>query len=365
MIDRGHASVDGDCLRYFLIVAIFDNAIILVRHELFVFIFCLFLLELTFLGSVTIFEIFLTLLVHIFVIAVAEAIDFTVLNFILQLLQFAQLLYLLEIFLTHEIVLSFTRYLLLINLVLRYTSTESVAIDVLNALLKLEDLDLLEVLVGENTCCFELHVIANVDAVIVAGLSLFPFLIGREQLGSINTIGYALRTKLYVCQLVCLIGVSEATLELTVWQKLRAHVTEEVDETLGGCSDGLVAEVFEQAQVLDLLGSKREWHPHQNLTNRVEADRDVLIVAVFRDVVRDDPLNDRSYDFRRNHFVTRFNDHGEDLADLVLRVARQVPQQVRIESRHLNFVTTNETRDQSQHIQFDLVAVVALLQLRE
>lgn len=159
--------------------------------------------------------------------------------------------------------------------------------------------------------------------------------------------------------------MSEATLELTVWQKLRAHVTEEVDETLGGCSDGLVAEVFEQAQVLDLLGSKREWHPHQNLTNRVEADRDVLIVAVFRDVVRDDPLNDRSYDFRRNHFVTRFNDHGEDLADLVLRVARQVPQQVRIESRHLNFVTTNETRDQSQHIQFDLVAVVALLQLRE
>lgn len=198
MIDRGHASVDGDCLRYFLIVAIFDNAIILVRHELFVFIFCLFLLELTFLGSVTIFEIFLTLLVHIFVIAVAEAIDFTVLNFILQLLQFAQLLYLLEIFLTHEIVLSFTRYLLLINLVLRYASTESVAIDMLNALLKLEDLDLLEVLVGENTSCFELHVIANVDAVIVAGLSLFPFLIGREQLGSINTIGYALRTKLYV-----------------------------------------------------------------------------------------------------------------------------------------------------------------------
>jgi hypothetical protein len=84
----------------------------------------------------------------------------------------------------------------------------------------------------------------------------------------------------------------------------------------------------------------------------------MLVVAEFCNIVRDDFLDDRLDILRWHQFMATFNDHGEDLRNLILIMRTEISHQMWIKLKKLNFVSTNHTRDESQHKQFDLVLFI-------
>ena len=238
-------------------------------------------------------------------------------------------------------------------------------IDTLDALFEHENFNFLEIVITEDARRINTHGFLVLSAVTLAGLLVLLAQILFEEIGALDTVGSALCAEFEVLQLVRIVNLREATLELPIGQQLGTHVTEKVDETLGGGRHGLIAEVLKQAEVLNLLWRQRERHPHKYLADRVQADRNMLVMAVLSDEIGYDSFDDGADGLRRYQLMARLNDHGEDLGDLILVVAGQVAQQVRIELQHLNLVTANKSRNQTQHIQFDLVAVIALLELGE
>ena len=111
-------------------------------------------------------------------------------------------------------------------------------------------------------------------------------------------------------------------------------------------------------EVLDLCLVKSQGHASQNLSNGIDANCDVLILAVLSDVVVDYLLCQRFYFFWRYEFVTSFDNHGENLADFVLLVGVEVSKDERVELDYDKVVASNESRDKPEHEQLDLILVI-------
>ena len=87
----------------------------------------------------------------------------------------------------------------------------------------------------------------------------------------------------------------------------------------------------EQAKVLDLVFVKSERHSTEDLSDAVETNSDVLVVAVLCYKVLHDPLQDWLNRLGRNQVMATFDDHGEDFANFVFVVRVQIPEEVWIE----------------------------------
>ena len=98
-------------------------------------------------------------------------------------------------------------------------------------------------------------------------------------------------------------------------------------------------------EVLDLCLVKSQGHASQNLSNGIDANCDVLILAVFGHVVIDYLFCQRFYFFGWDKLVASFDNHGENLADFVLLVGVQVSQDERIELDYDQVVSSDESRD--------------------
>lgn len=118
-------------------------------------------------------------------------------------------------------------------------------------------------------------------------------------------------------------------------------------------------------EVLDLGFVESERHTSQYLPNRVDPNRDVLVLAILGHVVVDDLLGDRLDFLGWHELVARLDDHGEDLADFVLLMRVQIAQNERVELKDEQVVSANQAGDESEHEQFDLILVVGLAELGE
>mmetsp|Transcript_16553 Transcript_16553/g.28153 ORF Transcript_16553/g.28153 Transcript_16553/m.28153 type:complete len:281 (-) Transcript_16553:1057-1899(-) len=221
---------------------------------------------------------------------------------------------------------------------------EAVAVDLPDSLLELEDLDLLEGLVVEDPVGAKVH--------------LLPDLLGLlKQLNAVDVHVQLLLGEDHVLDGVVLVDLGEAPAHL-LGQELGADVSEVVDQRLGGRTHRLALEGAEGTEVLDLALVQRQGHPHQNLSHRVETHGDVLVVAVLSDEVGDDLLDDWPDGLGGDEVVAALDDHGKDLADLVLVVGGEVAEEVGVELEELDLVPADHPRDQPQHVQFNLVLVV-------
>jgi hypothetical protein len=63
--------------------------------------------------------------------------------------------------------------------------------------------------------------------------------------------------------------------------------------------------------------------------------------------------------------MTRFNNHSEDLSNLVLLMRLQVTEQEGVELLENQRMATDQTRDESHHKQFDLIPIIRLAELSE
>jgi len=63
--------------------------------------------------------------------------------------------------------------------------------------------------------------------------------------------------------------------------------------------------------------------------------------------------------------MARFNDHGENLRNFIFVVTVQITQKIWIELKQLNLMTANHSRNQSEHVELNLVFIVGFLQFAE
>jgi hypothetical protein len=91
----------------------------------------------------------------------------------------------------------------------------------------------------------------------------------------------------------------------------------------------------------------------------------VLIIAIFGTIVANNSLDHWPHRLWWNKTMARLNDHGKDFRYLILVMTVQISQQVWVKLQKLDLVSSDHSGDQSQHVQFDLVFVIAFLQLGE
>lgn len=111
--------------------------------------------------------------------------------------------------------------------------TETFLVNSLRCLLESHDSDALEVLIGQDTC----------------GCHIFAFF---KEFKAINAMCHALFTIDHVVLVVGAVHFGEPS-DVLLRQKLRAHISEEVDQTLGSVPHrAIFLEVAEFNEVLDL-----------------------------------------------------------------------------------------------------------------
>lgn len=91
----------------------------------------------------------------------------------------------------------------------------------------------------------------------------------------------------------------------------------------------------------------------------------MLVGAVLGHIVVNNSLNYRLDLFRRDELVATFDNHCEDLSNLVLLMGGKISEYIGVELEDHQFVAPDKSRHHPQHVELHLVPVVALLQLGE
>lgn len=164
-----------------------------------------------------------------------------------------------------------------------------------------------------------------------------------EQLDTVDALDHAALTIYHTVLIVRPICFGEAA-DYLLWKQLRANISEEVDQRFGRHSDrAILLEMTEFDQILNLGLVEGQWHAGKDLPDSVQTNCDVLVLTILRTIVIDDLLSDGLDLLRRHKLMTRLDNHGENLTDLVLLMRVEVPQNVGIELKDKQIVAANES----------------------
>ena len=89
----------------------------------------------------------------------------------------------------------------------------------------------------------------------------------------------------------------------------------------------------------------------------------MLIIAVLGDIITNNSLNNWSEGFWGYQVVATLNNHCENFRNLIFVVTVQVSQQVGVELEELDLMSSNHPWNEPEHVQLDLIFIIAFLQL--